>query len=162
MLLLRLVTQVKRERTRKQQRCPPDAILLPTECCTLHARCIFPFAAICSQRKRLLWVFQSQELFQIISHFCGEGLLGILSAASSLAISSKQSWRRRWEKGVEGGFDEVTANVSWTRDSTCMGILLCFLRSVLFPGCLHLNLLTLILHLVLKGKMPQQKNVLNS
>lgn len=51
--------------------------------------------------KRPLWVFWAQGLFQIISHFCGEGLLGIVSAAPSLAIPSWRSWRRRWEKGME-------------------------------------------------------------
>lgn len=45
---LRLVMQVERERTRKQQRCPTDAILFPTECCELRVGSVFPFIAICS------------------------------------------------------------------------------------------------------------------
>lgn len=45
---VRLVKQVKRERTRKQQRCPTEAISFPTECCALQVGSVFPFSAICS------------------------------------------------------------------------------------------------------------------
>lgn len=49
LVFLRLGMPVKRERTRKQQRCPTEAILFPTERCAPQLGSVFPFTAICSQ-----------------------------------------------------------------------------------------------------------------
>lgn len=98
---LRPVKQVKRERTRKQQKCPTEAISFPTECCALQVGSVLPLVLFVLSEKGLFGFSGLRGFFQIISHFCGEGLLGIVSAAPSLAVPSRQSWRRKWEKGVE-------------------------------------------------------------
>lgn len=69
----RLVKQVKRERTRKQQRCPTEAISFPTECCALQVALYF---------LSVLFVLSEKGLF---------GFSGLRSFSRSLATSVERA-----------------------------------------------------------------------